>query len=172
MGVFSDAFVIVTGVGECTLAEIDETTAGRPERVCLAVPGEIAWDACECGQFAQSIAQDVPSNVFPTPAEDTRTTPCGPLLRVVTVNVSLMRCVSVLTDDGRAPTCAQQQADALQIEEDRVALRRGVTCCLKDLRTARRITDFSVGAAVTRGPQGMCAGIELTYRFALNSICC
>lgn len=170
------AFTIVTGVGECVREELAETEAGVPDRFCLIVPGEIAWDECECGQFAQSITTEVPSENFPFPSTDRRTTACGPQFLVVTVVASLTRCVPTFDRNNRAPSCDSLFAAALRLEEDRGALRRGVTCCLRAMRNTYtspiRITDFTVGAATSVGPNGTCAGVELTYQFAVSNVCC
>jgi hypothetical protein len=170
------AFAIVTGVGECVREELAETDAGVPDRFCLIVPGEIAWDECECGQFAQSITTEVPSENFPFPATDRRSTACGPQFLVVTVVASLTRCVPTFDRNNKPPSCDALFAAALRLEEDRTALRRGVTCCLRGMRNTYtspiRITDFTVGAATSVGPNGMCAGVELTYQFAVSNVCC
>lgn len=171
--IFSQAFAVVTGVGMCVVDDLDRTEWGSPDRICLAVPGEIAWDDCQCGQFAQTITQDVPSENFPIAATDRRTTACGPQHLVVSVTASLVRCVTGINRrDGKPPTCDELLRDARRLEDDRTALRLGVTCCLRALRDAYTITEFTVGAATTVGPQGGCVGVELTYQFGLRNVCC
>ena len=105
--------VVVTGTAESVRQELTGTAAGVPDRFCALVPGEVAWDNCQCGQFAQTIESVFGSNSFPTPATDTRQTPCGPNLTVVVVRASLVRCVHGVSDDGRPPSCAALLADAL-----------------------------------------------------------
>lgn len=167
------AFTIVTGVGECVALELEETEGGRPDRVCLLVPGEIAWDECQCGQFAQTITQSVPSENFPIAATDRRTNACGPQHLVFSATASLTRCVpGVDSRTGKPPDCAALLRAARILEEDRQALRLGVTCCLFALRKAYVITDFTVGTAVSVGPQGQCVGVELTYQFGIRNVCC
>lgn len=168
----SVAFGIVTGVGQCVVDELEHSIGGVPRRVCLAVPGDIAWDECDCGQFAQTIVSDTPTENFPVAATDRRTTACGPQFLAVEVLASMVRCVPGVGRDNRPPTCDQLLESARILESDRTALRRGITCCLWDLRQAYRITDFTVGAATTVGPEGLCVGVQLTYRFGINSVCC
>jgi hypothetical protein len=171
--IFSQAFAIVTGVGMCIVDDLERTEWGVPDRVCLAVPGEIAWDECQCGQFAQTITQDVPSENFPIAATDRRTTACGPQHLAVSVTASLTRCVTGINRrDNKPPTCEELLNDARRLEDDRTAMRMGVTCCLLALRKQYLITDFTVGAAVTVGPQGGCVGVELTYQFGISNVCC
>lgn len=168
-------FIIVTGAAVAAYQELAATPAGAPDRFCPAVPGEVAWDECECGLFVQTIQEVVPSSNFPTPAADQRTTACGPALVIVTVQASILRCVSTVADGGNpppVPTCATLLAESRTLEEDRIAVRRGITCFLRAQRDAYRILDFSVGAQSTLGPQGMCAGSIMPYRFALSNFCC
>ena len=171
--IFSQAFAVVTGVGMCAVEELDRTEAGAPDRICLLVPGEIAWDECQCGQFAQTITQDVPSENFPIAATDRRTTACGPQHLVVSVTASLARCVpGVNPRTGEPPSCESLLTAARRLEDDRTALRLGVTCCLLALRNSYAITEYTVGTAVTQGPQGGCVAVELTYQFGLRNVCC
>jgi hypothetical protein len=60
------------------------------------------------------------------------------------------------------------------MEQDRFIMRDKVTCCLKDQYNNTNITAFTVGRGVPVGPQGGCAGIELTYTFGVGSAygCC
>lgn len=159
---------VATAVRERIIAE----GGGDVNRFCPLVPGAIAWDECDCGQLAQTIPQVYPSDIFPAPASDTRTTPCGPQFIVVTVVLSLTRCVQGINDNGFAPTCAQLLDDALVLEADRYAVRKAILCALRELRDTYDIAEFSVGATTSVGPEGMCAGIEQAYAFALSNVCC
>lgn len=170
--IFSYTFAVVTGVGECAVAELARTEAGMPKRVCLAVPGDIAWDNCHCGQFVQSISTEVPSENFPFPATDRRSTACGPAFLVVTVTASIQRCVETFDRNGKVVDCDVLFAAARRLEDDRTALRYGITCCLRELRRTNRITDYAVGAATAVGPNGGCVGVDLTYQFAVSNTCC
>lgn len=154
----------------CVIEELENTpeSGGVPSkmRVCLIVPGNIAWDGCDCGQFAQSITTDYFSNRFPIDSSQEIIQSCvEPLAYQVTA--SLLRCVPGLTTTGSPPTCAALQASALELAADAFALRKGVTCCLVDLKETYRIADFRVGQAVRVGPDGNCGGTELTYWFQL-----
>lgn len=166
------AFIIVTGIGTCTAEELADTEGGTPDRICLAVPGEIAWDNCECGQFAQTITSDAPSNVFPIQATEVEHNACGPPLLVFTVTSSITRCAPGMDNDRHPPSCAALLTAARVLEDDREALRKSVTCCLRALREAYRVTNFAVGATQSVGPQGGCVGVNITYQFGLNYVCC
>lgn len=162
------AFATVTGVGEYMRGELADTEGGVPQRFALVVPGGIAWDNCDCGQFAQSITSVVSSNNYPTPA-DTPVEPCGHPLAVVTVTMSLLRCVPTMNDNGVAPSVEQLLAAARIIEDDRLAVRRGLATYLHELRQNYKIVNYTIGAAQSVGPEGMCGGIEVTYTFGINN---
>jgi hypothetical protein len=165
--------VVVTGVGQAVRDELITSGGGDVNRVCLAVPGEIAWDACECGQLAQSITATTPSIIFPTPATDQRVTACGPALVVVNVILSVTRCVTVMTpNSAQSPACDVLLGEALTLERDRYAVARGVTCYLRQLKENFVITDYAVGGTTSVGPAGGCAGVQLTYQFGVLNVCC
>lgn len=161
------AFITVTGVGDCVRAELAATSGGVPDRVCLAVPGQIVWDDCDCGQFAQTITGVNPSRNPPQPATDQGQ--CQTPYLIVDVTSSVVRCVPTIDENGNAPSCADLLASALQLEEDKAAVRRGVTRCLCDLLHQDRIVGFAVGAQTAVGEQGGCAGSELTWQFWLQN---
>lgn len=167
--------IIVTGAAGAVNDELDETGCGSVDRVCPLVPGSIAWDKCECGQLAQTIASVAPMNTFPAPASDSPVTPCGPNLLLVSVTLSLVRCIRGLQEDDReiAPDCDTLLEDALCLERDRFSVRHSLRCYLDDLYRQYLITNYSVGTATSVGPDGMCGGIEIPYQFgiAYNGCC-
>lgn len=166
------SIAVVTGIAQCVVDELADSLGGIPNRVCALVPGEIAWDNCECGMFAQTITGDVPSNTFPAPAVDARTGPCGPNLAVYSVTAQLVRCVPGANDNGISPSCDALLQAARVVEDDRVRLRTAITCCLREMHTAIEIYNFAVGATTSLGPQGLCGGVQITYQFALGNVCC
>jgi hypothetical protein len=170
---FNDKVVsVVTGVAQCVYDALAEAPLGQPQRFCAMVPGEIAWDLCECGQLALSVTQVYPADNFGTPAAGARTTACGPKLTMISVNLTLVRCVPIPTDNGKPPTCDKLLTAAMNLEADRYLTRQAVSCCLKTLRDTYEIIDFSVDAATTVGPQGECAGFDMPFSFGLSSACC
>ena len=168
------SIAIVTGVAVCVTEALAETEGGLPKRICPLVPGAIAWDNCECGQFAQTIVSITPTSVFPQPAvEDQKR--CGAPMLLVTVIASMTRCVPG-PDENNArnpfPSCESLFAAARILEEDRHAVRNAIRCCLLDFAHQYRIHHFNVGASNSVGPEGMCAGSEVTYTFTINAPCC
>lgn len=168
---------VVTGVGACVKTEVEATPAGFVKgRYVAMTPGDIAWDACDCGLLTQSVSLAGPADSFAGITSGTPRNKCGPPLQIVQVTVALIRCVPVMSSTGTPPAPAKLLDSAIIIEYDRYALARGVTCCLAAMQeeTPPRVFRYEVGAVNTVGPSGACAGVELTYRFALHNTlgCC
>lgn len=171
------AAAIVTGVGVCIRDELANTpeSGGVPAKMRLAylVPGNIVWDDCTCGQLAQTIQMDYPSKQFPINESQMpqRGVGCqlGPL--AFQVVASITRCVPGLQNSlpVTSPTPEQLLTAALTMEGDAHALRTAVECCLNAmwLERPQRIFDYRVGQVSRVGPEGGCAGVELTYQFQL-----
>ena len=172
------AAAVVTGVGVCIVNELQATpeSGGVPPKMRLVymTPGNVAWDGCECGQLAQSIQQDYITTTFPIDASQLPRQGIGCNLGPLAyqVLVSLTRCVPGMTGTvGSAlpPTPAKLIEAALIMEGDAWAVRKAVECCLVTMKRERpqRIFDFRVGPVTRVGPEGGCAGVELTYWFQL-----
>lgn len=169
------AAAVVTGVGMCIDAQLDATpeSGGGSTRVptmrtCLLVPGNIAWDGCDCGQLALTIQRIYPSNRFPGDAsEESIAGGCAIGQKAVQALASITRCVAGLDKVGNPPTCAQELADALVIQADAYAMDLAVRCCLAAYKTNHVIFDYRVGGINFVGPEGNCAGSELTFKFQL-----
>lgn len=143
-------------------------------RICV-VPGEIAWDECECGQLVISEVDTFPSSDFPLD-EVNRTAECGEPWHVVQYTLSLTKCVPVPDSNGNAPTCAQLAAAAAILSQDKRSVRRAVFCCLQALYDEMdsnnpQIEAFQLGHSVTIGPEGQCAGHELTIWVGWTNDC-
>lgn len=169
------ASIVVTGVGMCVVEELQNTpeSGGVPPnmRICLMVPGNIAWDACDCGQFAQTIQRDYPTINFPGDASEQVIGPsggCGARPIVYQVLASIIRCVPGMTGNPpQPPTCAKLLPAAQIMQADAYVLRRAVECCLDDMQANYLIEKFVVGNVTYVGPEGNCAGVELIYKFEL-----
>lgn len=169
------AAAIVTGIGMCVVEELENTpeSGGVPAkmRVCLLVPGNIAWDGCDCGQFAQTIQRDYPTTQFPVDASEiiTGLGGCNARPRVYQVLASIIRCVPGLSGGTppKSPTCDALLASALVQQGDAFALQRGVECCLSTLQDNYVIAKYLVGGVTFVGPEGLCGGVEMTYKFEL-----
>lgn len=171
---------IVTGIGQCVVDALAQTPAGAPCRQCLLVPSStIPWDGCDCacdtapGQVAQAITSVFAAEQFPVPwAANWKR--CSPVLNVVQVLLSVTRCVPSMNEQGVPPSCVDELAAAITLENDRAAVRQALACCLADLSNANppMIRAYNIGATVTVGESGGCAGIETIYQFAVTSCLC
>lgn len=167
------AAVIVTGIGMCVIEELQNTpeSGGVPinMRTCLLVPGNIAWDGCDCGQFAQTIQSVYPTLQFPADASEQVTGLGGCNARPLAYQVlaSVIRCVPGLDAAGKPPSCDKLLTAAKIMHADGHALYRGIECCLGALQEAGTIEKFVVGRVNYVGPEGNCAGVELSYKFEL-----
>lgn len=171
------AFTTVTGVAEYVASELEDTFGGRPDRIVHLAPGQIAWDSCDCGQLAQTITGVTSSKVGTAPADDSPAFGCGHPLRIVSVTMSLVRCVPGIPFDvdrqDPVPEAAALMNAALILEDDRTTLRRSIFQHLKSLYDAYTIRDFTVGAASSVGPEGQCGGVEINYTVTLdNDVIC
>jgi len=167
---------VVTGVGACIRTEVQATPAGDVRRYVAMQPGDVAWDACDCGLLAQSIISEFPADTLAAQTSGTPRGNCGPPLVVVSVQVHLIRCVPVSSDAGVPPTPAKLVESAVNQAHDAYALRKGALCCLAGYRRERpsRITNFEVGAVTRVGPSGACGGLQMSYQFGLHNAfnCC
>lgn len=167
---------IATGIGQCVVDALELTAAGAPCRQCLLLPtAVIPWDGCDCdcqtpGQVAQAITQVFNAETFPIPFVGNWKR-CGPHLLVANITLSVTRCVPVMDDHGQPPSCQDELAAAVTLENDRAAILQALACCLADL-TAGTIRAYNIGPSVTIGESGGCAGVETTYQIAIASCLC
>src|SRR5690606_3936094 len=73
------------------------------------VPGAIAWDACDCGMLAVSIAQVYPSETFPDP-QAAPVGACQAPWEVAEVVVQIIRCAPNAEGQSLYPTAAALDA--------------------------------------------------------------
>lgn len=148
-------FEVAETMLECVFLGVDPTIKRR----CV-VPGEIVWDACECGQLAITENRRYVSRAFPLEEVDS-VAECGNPWLIVDYTVSLVRCVPVGVN-GNPPTCDQLRTSALQLMKDKTDVRAALDCCLFSLYgdSDTGVVAYQVGAQETVGPQGACAGSE------------
>lgn len=162
-------YVNVTGIAECIVERLEATTAGAPNRVCI-YPGEVAWDACECGMLALTTTQIFPSNSFPAMGAD-MISDCGYSYMVANLEITMLRCIPQ-GDGKRSPTCAQL-GDATRTQyDDAFAVWQGTLCCLKLLKQNHFVQEFTLNTQTFVGPQGMCGGSLLNVSLGYLGPCC
>jgi hypothetical protein len=149
------------------LTEIDQalqlSSFGSVNRICV-VPGELAWDQCECGTLAASPRRFFLSDEFP---EDSlgrgivRGTPCDLPFLVAEISISIIRCAPQPPDGQLAPTCESLAAAAQVLLSDAYVVMTETISTLCTLTETNQIIDYVLGEQNTRGPDGTCVGTEL-----------
>lgn len=147
------------------LACANAALSPAPGRALVAPGLDVAWDDCCEGQVWVRLITVQPSG-RPFPQFDAAQQ-CGATLWAATIGIGVVRCVSVVDDQGRAPTPAQLNADSVQMTADMDALREAIQCCMA---VNDRLVKFSRWDAL--GPQGGCAGGEWQVVAALDNCAC
>ncbi len=136
-----------------------------PDRSSV-VPGAIAWDACDCGLLAVSVARVYLSDNFPNPLT-VRIGACDAAWEVAEVVVQLIRCAPNPDSQTLVPTVAELDASAQEILTDAFELLRAVSVKLCGMKADREIIDFFLNPLTAQGPSGGCVGNEVRFLVAL-----
>jgi hypothetical protein len=163
---------VVAAVLECARAALANTPAGQPGRVC-DVPGQLAWDDCQCGLLAVSAPRLFPATRFPLESVDTDlVAPCPPPYEAAELTVTVLRCAPNPDSAGNPPTCDALAAAAVTWARDVQVLRDALGCCLAQMVAAGTVEAGVVQASAPTGPQGGCVGSETTLAVALPNCLC
>ncbi len=166
LAVWDVSSILVTGIADALAA----TDAGAVDRACV-VPGDVAWDECECGLLAVSPRRFFVSDEFPEGALGrglVRTSPCNQPWLVAEVFISIIRCVPQPGDNQLAPTCEQLAAAGRVLLVDAYVTLDTTISILCELREDDRIIDYVLGEQLSRGPEGACVGTELGVFIGLD----
>lgn len=161
------AQLLVTNV-EAVLAA---SLGGPVDRACV-VPGEVAWDGCDCGMLAVAIRRWGLSDDFPQNGigEGTqRATPCDAPWLVAELRIQVVRCAP--SPDGTAlltVPCSDLDAAAEVLTSDAYITLTEVISTLCELRADEQILDYVLGTQETIGPAGGCVGSELVAFVAVD----
>jgi hypothetical protein len=145
---------------------LTQAEGGALNRACV-VPGEVAWDECECGTLAISVQRWSLSDDFPegtVGASSVRTTPCDLPWLVGEFKIQVLRCAPQPTGTSLAPTCDQLTEAARILVIDAYVTLTETVALLCELTDEGRIIDYVLGDQVTGGPEGSCVGTELTVQ--------
>jgi hypothetical protein len=130
------------------------------------VPGEIAWDDCDCGLLATSWVQNYLSDLFPEQVNQV-TGNCGPAWDVSEIVVQIIRCAPSPSSAANAPTPSALAAAALLRDIDGNQMQRAVSVLLCQMKDAYDIIDYFIQPRTPQGPAGGCVGSELRMLVAL-----
>jgi len=156
-------------VAETVRLAIMADLTNLPDRSSV-VPGAIAWDECDCGLLAISVARIYLSDSFPQPlTTKVGAAACDAAWDVGEFVVQLIRCAPNPEGDDLAPTVAALDASAQEILRDAYELLQSVTVTLCEMKEQpdREIIDFFVNPLTSQGPSGGCVGSELRFLVAL-----
>ncbi len=164
-----NSWEILELIRDCALNGVDHVAPHAINRVCI-VPGEIAWDECDCGQLVVSSQRRYPSSSFPTESIDSAAE-CGEPWIIMDIAVSLARCVPIPDENGNPPLCADLQAAAQQLERDKGMLRKAIGCCLDVAYNEHQIEAYELRDQIDTGPQGGCVETRLNLVVGLTNGC-
>jgi len=153
-------------VAERLRAAIHADLTVKPDRSGV-IPGAIAWDACDCGMLAVSVAQVYPSEDFPDP-QTVKVGPCDAPWEVGELVVQIVRCAPNAEGQDLSPTVAALDASAREVARDAYETLRAVSVALCQMDADREISDFLVRPQTAQGPEGGCVGSELRALVALG----
>jgi|SRR5690349_709571 len=151
-------YTIASTLRDTVVAGLPGTLGGLPTKLrsCI-VPGELAWDDCECGLVGVEFTGTAYSQVPPTP-EYQRDGGCKPYV-VANFNISVIRCVPGPTQSGSGPSCAKLDTAAQILMDDTLMLMKATSIALETLFDSDTILGFAMSGVTTVGPQGLCAGV-------------
>jgi hypothetical protein len=157
---------------DCVYQQVDHVAPLAIARKCL-VPGDIAWDNCECGQLV--LTEDNRFGSRTLGSEDPNyEAECGEPVLNVSCTISLTRCVPGVSDNGDPPTCDALQIAALQLLKDKNDIRRALMCCLDAAYRANnpaQMLGYYIGGQATTGPTGNCAGSDTIFVLGFVNPC-
>jgi len=139
----------------------------KPDRHSV-VPGAIAWDECDCGLLAVSVAQIYLSDLFPNPVAANAGVRCDAAWEVGEFVIQVIRCAPNPDGDDLAPTTAALDASAQELLRDAYEVMSGTSVKLCEMKDARDISDFMLRPLTAQGPTGGCVGNELRAFVALG----
>lgn len=146
------------------------STGGRPERACV-VPGEIAWDDCQCGMLAVTPRSWALSDTFPDDADSRgslRSSPCDLPWLVSTINVQLVRCAPSPNGNALSVPCTALDAASQILISDAYVVVTETTSLFCTMKNDDEIVDYIISDVATIGPSGGCVGVELQVSVAVD----
>jgi hypothetical protein len=131
------------------------------------VPGAIAWDECDCGLLAVSVARIFLTETFPDELSRRIGNACDAPYEVGEFVIQVVRCAPNPDDAVTPPTTAELDASAQEVLQDAYEMLRAVSVTLCEMNAAREISDFMLRPLTAQGPAGGCVGNELRAYVAL-----
>jgi hypothetical protein len=157
--------LIVNGVS----AALSDSLGGPVERACV-VPGNIAWDSCDCGLLAVSTRRWFVTDDFPAgnSGGSERSTPCDQPWLIGEIVAQVVRCAP--SPEGVniiSVPCSELDAAAQILLSDAYVVITEMISILCELRETDQIVDYTLNQEETVGPEGGCVGVEISASVAL-----
>ena len=147
-------------VAETLRAAVHTELTAEPARSSV-VPGLIAWDECDCGLLAVSVAQVYLTETFPDQLARRVGNGCDAPWEVAELVIQVVRCAPNPDDPMTAPTTAELDASAQEVLRDAYEMLDAVSVKLCQMNAVREISDFMLRPLTAQGPSGGCVGNEL-----------
>jgi hypothetical protein len=150
-------------------AALNDSIGGPVQRASM-VPGEIAWDACDCGLLAVSVRRMWLSDDFPEgqfAQSIVRSSPCNLPWLIGEYRIQVIRCAP--NPDGAMISVPPAELDAAAeiLISDAHVMINTVTSTMCELKDTDQIIDYTIGELDTQGPDGGCVGSELIVFVAI-----
>lgn len=153
-------------IGTIVLSDIEVAIAdsiGGPAQRVGMVPGETAWDECDCGLLVASLRRQWLSDDFPEgqfAQSIVRSSPCNLPWLVGELRVQLIRCAPNPQGDNLAPPVEALDGAAEILISDAHIITNTIVATLCELKETDQIIDYTIGELDTMGPDGGCVGSE------------
>jgi hypothetical protein len=154
-------------VAEALRVAVDAELTVPPARSSV-VPGAIAWDECDCGLLAVSVAQVFLSDRFPDQVGAPAGIRCDAAYEVGEFVIQIIRCAPGADGQSLAPTTAALDASAQEVLRDAYETLKAASETLCTMQDARDISSFMLRPLTAQGPSGDCVGNELRVYVALG----
>lgn len=144
-----------------------DSLSSKPGRRGM-VPGEIAWDACDCGgMLAVTVPRVFFSEVFPEEAEAVVGVRCQAPYEVAEFTVSVVRCAPQPSGAEAAPSADELDTAAGLLLQDTAEVMDAVARALCAMHDGDDIADYLINPAESVGPEGACVGFTLRVLISL-----
>jgi hypothetical protein len=147
-------------VAEALRAAVHAELTTTPDRSGV-VPGAIAWDECDCGLLAVSVARIFLTETFPDELSRRIGNACDAPWEVAEIVIQVVRCAPNPDDPMTAPTTAELDTSAREVLTDAYEMLLAASVTLCQMNQAREISDFMLRPLTAQGPTGGCVGNEL-----------
>lgn len=154
-------------LGTRLVAAAYDGLSSKPGRKGM-VPGEIAWDACDCGgMLAVTVPRIFFSETFPEEAETVVGVRCQAPYEVGEFTVSVVRCSPQPSGAEQAPPASALDAAAGLLLQDTAEVMDAVARALCTMHDGGDIADYLINPAESVGPEGACVGFTLRVFISL-----